>query len=79
MSSADQKQLLCRLISDKEVARLVSMSPSWVRKERFNRRHGQPHCFEIDPVMIGTSPRYRLADVTTWIEQLINKQNSKEF
>ena len=46
------------------------MSRGWVRKQRFNRRHGLPHVFDIDPVMIGSVPRYRLEDVRAWIEAL---------
>ena len=57
-----------RLINDAEVADLLSMSRSWVTKQRFLRNHGEPHTFDIDPVMIGTSPRYRAADVQAWIK-----------
>lgn len=57
-----------RLIGDSEIASFVSMSRSWVRKQRWNRRHGQPHVFDIDPILIGSVPRYRLDDVLAWIE-----------
>ena len=56
-----------KLLCDKEIAHLLSMSPSWVRVERFKRRHGQPHCLNIDPVMIGRSPRYKAHDVHSWM------------
>ena len=59
-----------RLIGDGEVAELLSMSRSWVRKQRFLRRRGLPHVFDIDPVMIGSSPRYPLEDVEAWIDAL---------
>lgn len=59
---------LTNLIRDADVARLLSISRSWVRKERFNRRHGNPHSFNLDPILIGTAPRYRLTDVVAWIE-----------
>ena len=58
------------LIDDVAVAALVSMSRSWVRVERFNRRHGLPHIFTLDPVMLGSSPRYRLEDVECWVSSL---------
>ncbi len=58
------------LIDDVAVAALVSMSRSWVRAERFNRRHGLPHIFTLNPVMVGSSPRYRLEDVENWISCL---------
>jgi hypothetical protein len=42
------------------------MSRSWVRKERFNRRHGLSHFFDVDPIYIGSAPRYRVKDVIHW-------------
>jgi predicted DNA-binding transcriptional regulator AlpA len=59
-----------RLIGDGEIAKLVSLSKSWVRKQRFNRRHGLPHDFTLDPVMIGSAPRYPLNEVRSWIDAL---------
>lgn len=56
------------LVNDGAIARLVCMSKSWVRKERFNRRHGLAHTLSLDPVMIGRCPRYRWADVQAWLE-----------
>jgi|GEM_PF-2556358 len=58
------------LFSDKEIAQMCGMSNAWVRTERFKRRRGHEHSFTIDPVMIGKSPRYRAADVFSWIENL---------
>ena len=62
-----------KLLSDTHVADFLSMSKSWVRKERFNRRHGLHHALDIDPIYVGSSPRYRFEDVVAWIE----KQNPK--
>ncbi len=59
-----------RLVDDAYVAKRLSISHSWVRKQRFNRRHGLPHVFDIDPVMIGSVPRYRVEDVLAWISAL---------
>jgi predicted DNA-binding transcriptional regulator AlpA len=56
-----------RLIRDADIARLTSMSKSWVRKQRMNRRRGLPHVLTIDPVRIGSVPRYRLNDVEAWL------------
>ena len=61
------------LVNDGAIARLVCMSKSWVRKERFNRRHGLAHTLSLDPLMIGRCPRYRLADVQAWLEQHATK------
>ena len=59
-----------RLVDDAQIAKLLSMSRSWVRKQRFLRRRELRHDFTIDPVMIGSSPRYRLVDVMAWIDAL---------
>ena len=45
------------------MARLNRAYSQW-----FNRRHGLPHVFDIDPVLIGSVPRYRLEDVLAWID-----------
>jgi len=58
------------LLNDKICARIVCMSPSWMRAERRKRKHGLPHTLNIDPVMIGTSPRYRIEDVEASIAGL---------
>ena len=57
-----------RLISDADIAQLTSMSRSWVRKQRWCRRHRLSHVFDVGPVMIGSVPRYRLDAVLEWIE-----------
>ena len=64
-----------RLIGDSEIASLLSMSRSWVRKQRWNRRHGHPHVFDIDPILIGSVPRYRLEAVLGWIESRETKDS----
>jgi hypothetical protein len=58
------------LMRDKELASYMAMSPSWVRVERHKRRKGLPHTLNIDPVMIGSSPRYRVEDVEAFIKGL---------
>lgn len=58
--------------SDREIASQLRMSVSWVRKQRWLRRHGDDHVFTVDPVMIGKTPRYRQGDVLSWIEGLDN-------
>ena len=57
-------------LNDSAVAETVCMSPSWVRVQRYKRRNGLPHTLNIDPVMIGSSPRYRMEDVEAFIEGL---------
>jgi len=55
------------LLCDLDVASLLRMSRSWVRKQRMLRRAGLPHVLAVDPVMIGTCPRYRRAEIETWL------------
>ena len=59
-----------RLVKDREVAEMTSMSQSWVRQERFRRRKGLHHVLNIDPVMIGNSPRYRIEDLEAFLTNL---------
>ena len=60
-----------QLISDGEIAEHLSMSKSWVRQQRWLRRKGEPHFLKLDPVMIGTSPRYRADDLNTLLNEVI--------
>lgn len=55
---------------DKDIAHLLSVSPQSIRVQRYNRRHGKDHYLTIDPVMIGSSPRYAWEDVAALIEEL---------
>ena len=57
-------------LNDSAVAETVCMSPSWVRVQRYKRRKGLPHTLNIDPVMVGSSPRYKIEDVEAFIEGL---------
>jgi hypothetical protein len=57
-----------KLLSDKEVAELLSMSLAWVRKQRHLRKHGQPHTLDLDPIMLGSAPRYRVDELKAWID-----------
>jgi hypothetical protein len=59
-----------QLLNDMDIAGILGVSKPWVRVERFKRRHGESHNFNIDPVMIGSMPRYRIADVHAWIKGL---------
>jgi hypothetical protein len=52
-----------RLIDDKTFAANLCMSPSWVRGQRHKRRNNLPHILNIDPVMVGASPRYPIEEV----------------
>ena len=58
-----------QLMKDAEVAHLLAMSQSWVKGQRFKRRHGLTHVFDIDPVMVASKPRYRRAEVLNWLKR----------
>ena len=62
--------------TDKDVARLLRMSPSWVRVQRFKRRHSQPHVLDVEPRLIGSSPRYVRAEVEGFIDRLLQPREA---
>ena len=66
-----------KLLNDTAVAEIVGMSNSWVRVQRHKRRKGLSHTLTIDPVLIGTSPRYRIEDVEAFIEDLAPANNNR--
>jgi hypothetical protein len=49
-------------ICDAEIAERLRLKPGTIRKERYNRRHGLPHWFTVDPIMIGSMPRYKASE-----------------
>ena len=58
-------------LSDKDLAELVRMSPSWVRKQRHLRFKGENHSLTIEPIYIGSSPRYLNTTVQEWLKGLL--------
>jgi len=67
------------LINDADIAGMLGLSRSWVRKQRFDRRHGRPHALTIDPVMIGSAPRYRRSEVIRWVTSLESEASGSDF
>ena len=59
--------------TDKDVARRLNMSPSWVRGQRHKRRHGQAHLLDLEPRYIGTCARYISDEVEALIANLKTK------
>jgi len=57
-----------RLYADADLSLAFRISRSWIRKQRMYRRQGLPHCLTIDPVMIGSVPRYKLSEVQAWLD-----------
>lgn len=59
---------------DKDIARLLRMSPSWVRGQRHKRQKGLPCILDIQPRYIGSSPRYLRADVEQFLSSLAGEE-----
>lgn len=54
-------------VDDQWLADRIGMKIATIRSQRFKRRHGQKHWLELDPVYIGSKPRYRRAEVLEWL------------
>ena len=71
--------ILVPLMTDREIARLIGFSESWVRQQRSNRNQKRAHAFTVDPIYVGDSPRYRRSDVEEWFKGLVaNKPYAEE-
>ena len=57
-------------LTDKDVARKLSLSPSWVRGQRHKRKMGQPHILTVDARYIGTCPRYVAREIEAFAEAI---------
>ncbi len=55
-------------VDDQWIAERIGMKVSTIRSQRFKRRHGLPHWLDLDPVMIGSKPRYRLSSALEWLQ-----------
>ena len=64
--STDQEKYL----SDKDIAEILSVSSSWVRKQRHLKRKGEDNLLPVEAVYIGSSPRYRALDIKKWLADL---------
>ena len=56
------------LIDDAYIAQHLRVSRGWVRTQRFRRRHALSHVFNVDPIYIGSLPRYFLQEVLAWVQ-----------
>ena len=59
--------------SDKDVAKRLNISQSWVRGERHKRAHGRPHILNLEPRYIGSCPRYVAKEVEAFVASLEKK------
>lgn len=53
--------------TDKDVARRLNLSPSWVRGQRHKRLNGEPHVLNLEPRHIGSCVRYVAAEAEAFI------------
>lgn len=56
--------------TDKDVARRLNLSPSWVRVQRHKRAKGLPHILNVDARYIGTCPRYVRDEIEAFIDTI---------
>jgi hypothetical protein len=59
-----------KFLSDKDIAQILSVTPSCIRKQRYLRKIGEDHFLKIEPVYIGRSPRYRSSEMNEWLGSL---------
>lgn len=57
------------LLSDKDVAHLLSLSISWVRVQRLKRKRGEEHVLDVAPVQLGAAVRYRYHEFMEWFDR----------
>jgi hypothetical protein len=56
--------------TDKDVASILNLSPSWVRGQRHKRQHGEEHILDVEPRYIGRCPRYLRSEIDAFVEAL---------
>ncbi len=66
---------LTTFVDDHWLAQRIGMKVATIRSQRFKRRHGLPHWLDLDPVMIGSKPRYRLSTALNWLQGQV-RQNT---
>lgn len=70
MQNADKPLITPAFYTDKDIARRLNLSHSWVRLQRYKRRHGQPHILTLDPRHIGGAVRYVASEVEAFIASI---------
>jgi hypothetical protein len=59
-----------KFLTDKDIARYLNLSPSWVRGQRYKRQHGLPHILDVDARYIGACPRYVKSEIDAFIDAI---------
>lgn len=62
-------------VSDAWLAEQIQVARSTIRVQRHLRLQGKPHWLNLDPVYIGSLPRYRVDDVRAWLNGLHSSGN----
>lgn len=57
-------------LNDKDIARKLNLSTSWVRGQRHRRKKGLPHFLTIDAKYIGTCPRYLRGEIEAFVASI---------
>ncbi len=55
-------------VTDRWLSDQLQMAVATIRSQRFKRRHGLNHWLDLDPIYIGSKPRYRLSDALKWLD-----------
>ena len=63
-------------VDDAWLATELLMTVATIRSQRFRRRYKKPHWLTIDPVLIGSKPRYILSEAVDWLESQTAHQPS---
>lgn len=57
------------LMDDGAIAQCLKVSKSCIRGQRHRRRNGLDHWFTVDPLYIGTCPRYLATEFRAWLRE----------
>lgn len=57
-------------LTDKDIARKLNLSASWVRGQRHKRAKGLPHILQVDAKYIGTCPRYVRGEIEAFVASI---------
>ena len=63
--------------TDKDIARILRMSPAWVRGQRYKRRHGQPCVLDLEPRYIGSCARYVRQEVDAFVASIMGGDDGR--
>ena len=56
--------------TDKDIARKLRLSDSWVRGQRHKRAKGLPHILKVDARYVGRCPRYVRGEIEAFLAEI---------